>query len=93
MSTTPPRQWVVYDTSIQAHHILTTPDEISPPCILNVLLQLHAERPIIKEHSKDIVYLAGGKDYAPTVDKGNGQWQRQSTVTAGGDTNSNNNGG
>ena len=62
-----PSGGVVNDTAVQSDDILPTLHKVSPPCVLNVLLQLTPQRTIVVESSVSIVNLTRRKDEAPTL--------------------------
>ena len=64
MSGTFPRRGIMYNTAIQPHDVLARAHEVGPECILDIPLQLDAQRPVVEESREAVVYFAGGEDDA-----------------------------
>ena len=61
-----PGRWIVNDTGVQSHHILTRCHKGFPPKVFDGSFQFDPNGTVIKESRKSIVYFGTGIDQTPT---------------------------
>jgi hypothetical protein len=58
------------DRRVEAHHVVALGDHEAPPLLLDVLLQLHAERAVVPRGAGAAVDLTGREDEAAALAEG-----------------------
>ncbi len=58
------------DGGVQAHHVVPLLDDGAPPGLLDVVLELHAQGPVVPEAADAAVDLAALKDEPPALAQG-----------------------
>src|SRR5262249_29721618 len=62
-----PDPWVHDDRAVKPDHVVARLNVVTPPGLLDIALQLHAERAVIPEAVDPAIDLARGEDESPAL--------------------------